>query len=268
MSKYPKILIVAVDYNSNDYTESFLNSLNKLKNRDCFYVHIAFTGKQKIESNYESINFHFFDNIGYFNAIDKVLKSINYKDYNFIITCNNDIKILSNDLYYKLIEDNKNYDVIAPDIINDFGVHQNPHILSVPTNLNLILYNIYCYNHYFTKILLKTKHWLSQNKYKSKMESPPSSFIYSPHGAFIIFNKSYFEKGGVIDTGFFLYGEENSIGAICREKGCKVYLNNKIKILHHEGVSTGKKFNYFKWKEHKIAFKYISKTYSDFKLFK
>jgi len=88
--------------------------------------------------------------------------------------------------------------------------------------------------------------------------------IFSPHGAFIILNKSYFDKGGYIDTGYFLYGEESSLSAQANILGLSVGFVPDLLIQHWENISTGKRFTRSKFQFQKDAYKYIRYKYPDF----
>jgi len=90
--------------------------------------------------------------------------------------------------------------------------------------------------------------------------------IYAPHGAFIIFSKSYFSKGGIIDDGYFLYGEENSTAAQAAKLNMKIGYVPEIKLIHKESMSTGKGLNKKKYAFQKQAFNYIKKKYTIFKI--
>jgi hypothetical protein len=63
--------------------------------------------------------------------------------------------------------------------------------------------------------------------------------IYAPHGAFIIFTKSYFESGSSIDFGLNLFGEEIFVAEECRKNNLNVYYEPQISVHHAEHVSTG-----------------------------
>lgn len=259
-----KILIIAVDYNSNSYSKKLIHSVDELSDREQIDLHIAFTGDDHLDENITVYKKHAFNNIGYFPAARKVLDSIyDIKEYEFIIICNNDIEILSKDLFYLLNSKiKKSLDVIAPSILNLDDLDQNPHRLCAPSKSTLMKYKIYFINFHLANFIN-----LFRKKIKSqKKKINESASIFSPHGAFIILRKSYFTKGGTIDNNFFLYGEEDSIGAICIEKNIKVAYESSIRIKHYESVSTGKGLSKFKWSEQKKAYRYIRKTYKPFKL--
>ena len=85
--------------------------------------------------------------------------------------------------------------------------------------------------------------------------------IFSPHGAFVIFTKNYFNNDGYIDDGCFLYGEENSIEAIVQQNNLKIGFIPQLKVLHFESVTTGKGLSKIKYGFQKEANKYIKIKY-------
>jgi len=62
--------------------------------------------------------------------------------------------------------------------------------------------------------------------------------IYAPHGSFIIFSREYFERGGSLKPGAFLYAEELFVAETCRRLGLKAVYWPVIQVAHDEHVST------------------------------
>lgn len=261
-----RILIIAVDYNSNFYSEKLIQSVEEMSDREKIDLHIAFTGNDQLEENILIYKKHSFNNIGYFPAAKKTFDSIcDINKYEFVIICNNDVQILSKNLFYLLNRKlKKSSDVIAPSIINLNDLDQNPHRMQAPTKIALIKYLIYFIDFRIATLI----NYFRKKTGTQKKKFYNSTSIYSPHGAFIIFRKSYFSKGGTIDSNFFLYGEEDTIGAICNEKNMQVVYEPSILIKHYESVSTGKGLSRFKWREQKKSYHYIKSQYKDFKILK
>ena len=64
--------------------------------------------------------------------------------------------------------------------------------------------------------------------------------IYAPHGCFIIFHRSYFDAGGSLDHGAFLFGEEVFVAETARRLGVKVSHDPRLGVIHHEHMTTGR----------------------------
>lgn len=256
-----KILLVAVDYNSNEFTKQLLTSIEGIENSEKFEVNIAFTGKAKLELR-KPHSHYYFENLGYFRAVNRILQEKKLNQYDSIIVCNNDIQILSNDLYTRVLGHINDFDVIAPTIINSNNYNQNPHRIYPPKTSTLLKYRVY-----FSSFMLGKIIFYLRSLKKPISRNLKSRQIFSPHGAFIIFKSTYFEKGGFIDTNFFLYGEEDSVAGICKTLGMKIFYDSEIFIRHFASVSTGNGLSKFKWLEQKKAHIYITRNYVDFKLF-
>ena len=180
-------------------------------------------------------------NLGYFGAFKYALNNyVNINDYQNIIISNNDILFKDTEFFNKLNAINFDYHILAPSIRTmNKGIQQNPHSLYPPGRTRNIGYKFYffCYCFaYLITVLSKIKSGISANR-KAQVEFT-SQDIYSPHGAFIIFNQKYFRDGGYIDTGYFLYGEEASVAAIAKQKSFSVIFYPELEVIHNEHQST------------------------------
>lgn len=259
-----RYLIITVDYNSNNFTRKFINSISKIVNKEEIDIYVVCNGNELYtdeKNNNLKINVIKTDNNGYFGAVKYVLDRIQKSLFDYIIICNNDIEILTNNFFKKLSK--VKYEIIAPRIKNLQDLDQNPHRLNPPSFKIKLFYKLYFINYalaYFINYVLS----LRRKKIKDRFNHNIERFIFSPHGSFIIFSKLFFEKGGYIDNNFFLYGEEDSIGSIAYQLNMKVLYYPQINLIHHESVSTGKSFSFFKWNEQKKSHKYIKKNYKIF----
>lgn len=201
-------------------------------------------------------------NLGYFGAAKFGMDKISFEYLDFIIICNNDLEIKSPDFFEILEGKLKIYDIIAPSTISLDGIEQNPHRERKPSAFRKFYYRIYFLSFSIAwlldKIIMFKKNFTNSAKVIQK-----ERLIYSPHGAFFIFNSSYFKSGGFIDTGNLLYGEEDSVAGQAEKLGLKIGFVPALKVLHYESRSTGKgvspsKFKYLKQSYHYILEKYPS----------
>ncbi len=85
--------------------------------------------------------------------------------------------------------------------------------------------------------------------------------IYAVHGSFIAIKKDYFEKGGSLRYGSFLYGEEIFLAEETRRIGLKTGVLSSICVMHNEHITTGK----IKGKRHmhylNESLRFLQKTY-------
>ena len=201
------------------------------------------------------------NNLGYFGGIKKGIDEEPIVGMDYIIVCNNDTQILAPDFFTLLEKKIDDYDIIAPSIRTLENIEQNPHRETRIKLSKKCYYRLYFFNYYFAIVLSKLVGFKKRKVRRNLLPSQIERKIFSPHGAFLIFNRSYFDKGGVIDNGYFLYGEEDSIAAIAILKNMSIGFIPSLKILHQESITTGKKLSKKKYQFQKKAHKYIRHNY-------
>jgi GT2 family glycosyltransferase len=85
--------------------------------------------------------------------------------------------------------------------------------------------------------------------------------IYAAHGAFLIFSRAYFEGGGYIDDGFFLYAEEFAVAEICRRLGLSVVHDPELRVIHSAHQSSGRMCTRTSFEQGKQGLDYALRTY-------
>lgn len=165
------------------------------------------------------------------------------------IVCNTDIVLPRNDLLRQLDlfhGGSRVSAVVAPAIVSSFSArNQNPHMRSRPTRVRMHLYKwIYRQPYLFwgyrslssiKQVLLR---WAATAQDGENLSEEPTT-IYSPHGAFIAFHRQYFEAGGSLDYGSFLFGEEIFVAETCRRLDLAIQYDRRLKIIHREHATTG-----------------------------
>lgn len=204
-------------------------------------------------------------NLGYFGGASYAFNYFDIKDYKFIIICNNDTKIDGSDFFIRLKEKIDLYDIIAPSIRTKKGIEQNPNIESGYTFARKIFNKLY-FSSYVFAVLLDS---LVTFKKRILIRVPKTGdekerLIFSPHGSFIIFNRSFFDKGGVIDKDLFLYGEEESLSAQAKNLKLKIGFVPSLMIIHDENTTTKRGLSKFKYDNQRFAHTYIENKYPDF----
>lgn len=260
-----KGLLIIVNYKSDEYSIEFIKRHIEINNEQVKLI-VVDNSNSKVLRNYIKdldTDIQYYspnNNLGYFGAAKWILDKIEYQTQDFVIISNNDVQILNKDFFRILENLLQKADVIAPSITNSFGKQQNPHRFIRLSKLHVLFWELYFTNYHIAKILLLLK-LLIHNKNKKNTLVLTETEIFSPHGAFIILASTFFKKGGYIDNGFFLYGEEDSIGYQCHERKMKVIFSPELKILHNESSSIGKKLSKTKYQFQKEAFKYIKGKY-------
>ena len=262
-------LIIIVNYKSDKYSVQFIKRYIELANKHISLYVVDNSNSVELKSFIDSTlqpKLYYFQakkNLGYFGAAKWLLTKIDYDISDFIIIANNDIRILNENFFHILKQKLKIYDIIAPSITTVDEIEQNPHRDKPYTFRRNILYKIYFSNYLIAKLISKIstfrKH-LPKNKRDINQEERE---IFSPHGAFIILSKSYFEKKGYIEDGYFLFGEEDSIAAIAQKNKMKIGFVPQLKILHFESKSMDKGLSKSKYNFQKKANKYINSKYPE-----
>jgi len=207
------------------------------------------------------------ENLGYLNGaqfgFDFYCKSNPVPD--FTILCNTDIVIEDNRFLEKLTHEasNKNAEVIGPKIISTLTFHDQNPMYKARLNIKKIKQLLFIYSYYPVYILYQLGAYLKRitKKLTYKNGKQTSGFVYAVHGSFLIFAKSFFEKGNTLRFPSFLYAEELFIAEQCLKSNSKIYYDSDLKIFHKEHSTSG----FFKNRKHiqwlKQSLNYIYHTY-------
>jgi GT2 family glycosyltransferase len=183
-------------------------------------------------------------NTGYFGAA--YLGLTNYLNQHkvypkAVIICNTDIS-LSPDFLIQLQQKltTGNFDILGPSIHSDFlNYYQNPYIINrIKTNklkfLHFISSNYFLYSLFTFYHVVKTKIKPGNGTQLTKATTP-----YAIHGSFMIFAKSFFEKGGTINYPSVLFGEEVFIAEQALQLKLNMIYEPSLQVEHHEHATTG-----------------------------
>lgn len=185
---------------------------------------------------------------------------------NWIIVCNHDLILPDVEFFSKLFSmEDRCVGVIAPriQVVAD-GADQNPFMRKRPAGAHWVWLRL-IYSHYlFTAI------WHSMSRVKracnnllkhifshDSVHLGTREEIYAPHGACMIFTKSFFDAGGYLDDKLFLYWEEISVSEICRSLKLPVVYEPTLRILHKEHQSIGDGITRFSYDCYKKSFDHI-----------
>jgi GT2 family glycosyltransferase len=190
-------------------------------------------------------------NLGYFGAANYAFDWLNVLegDPDWFVVSNPDIKIEAPDLLASLdglVEGaGKAPAVVAPAIISTRTARdENPYMLNRPSRARMRalawLYSSYCLTFCYQALsAVKKRLLLNLGGRPTLTNAPTVKSIYAPHGAFVIFHKSFFVDQGGLDYPGFLFGEEIWVAEQCRRLGLVVLYAPTIWVTHSGHETTG-----------------------------
>ena len=271
------ILIITVNYRNTSATEDFIHSLEKLhefRRVQLVIVDSASTNatKEELEALLHNSSLHtqiiYSDqNTYYWGGVALAIKHLKLEfsmGPKWLIACNNDILFTQQDFLKQLIAlDPDKYPVIGPTIYSSItGKNLNP-AMAKPINIIGKFYYSILFLNPKTARLIHIIRKMTQKLFYSvfKRSTPTSGKIYAPHGAFMIFSKHYFTRGGWIDDNFKLYGEEITTAEIASNNNLEIHFLPELEVSHVEHSSTGTNI-WQDWFYHaKETYKYLRKAY-------
>jgi GT2 family glycosyltransferase len=238
-----KILIITVNYNNSTLTVNLSENIHRVF--PCYDLFIVDNNSDDNDKavlkkiKYGTLIFNEY-NLGYFQAINVVLKEINIAAYSNIIICNNDV-MFDETFYFFLAK--KTYDkkifAISPRIYDMEGKDQNPMIGHRISGFKIVFYDIYFMNYYFGQLLYMT--WQFIKKFlREKKISNVSRIIFMGYGAIYILTASFFMNNRILDHPPFLMGEETFLACQINRAGGVIYYDKDLIVYHKDHSSCAK----------------------------
>jgi len=253
----PKALLVTVNFRQAECTLRLLNSVCQL---DGFAsCHLVIVDNDSGDGSAERIrqaasslsNLELLEspsNRGYFGgakwALDHYFARHGIPDW--VIVCNNDIVFDSPDFLDTLLaRDPRAQGILAPAVISGLtGFDSNPLIVKRPGRIRTLRYRFllstyrvaWC-TQWLAPLVRKGRHRLHKGR-SSRLNARTQ--IYAPHGSFVIFSRRFFEAGGFIDDGCFLYAEEFGVAEMCLRLGLPIIHDPELRVSHNDNQTTGR----------------------------
>jgi len=253
---------VILNYKSVEYTISLLKDLKSQEWFDQIKIYVVDNNSEdesieKLKNIKKNINFKLIiadKNLGFARGHNLGIQQALKDENQFVICSNADISLEKQNEFLKKIvliyNKHPNIGIMAPNIYNLDGVYQNPFKeirfskkeifkmkLFYLTNFYKLYYFIRIYLLYNIITKLAKKKAINNIK-KNKLKK--SSYIYAPHGSFLIFTPAYFKYYKGFDENTFLYCEEFILAERLRKKNLKCFFESSLKVLHKESKSTDK----------------------------
>lgn len=264
-----KIYFICVNYNNTEITINYIKSIHFLINLDYFRISIIIVDNNSKKSEFIRLTDYISDyteinlirneiNVGYFGGLNLGIKNIDITDTQFVIIGNNDIefdKCFLQELYLMNGIKRETY-VLAPNIINLDGDHQNPVSVNRLSYIRRLWLDIYHLNYYIgiplyfliEKFRKKTNQ-SSKNQIENKL---PISIAY---GACYILTEFFFLSFKKLDDSVFLYGEEALLSNQVRSVGGIILYCPNLIVHHSEHKSISKVEPKYLYKSKKDAYK-------------
>jgi GT2 family glycosyltransferase len=279
MTEKAKALIITVNFRQDECTRRFLNSAAKMDGfAQCYFLIVDNNSSDDSLSNLRSASAGFANvellgsrhNEGYFGAARWALRRYleDHSAPDWVVVCNNDIVFDDPKFLSQLLErDPDAAGVVAPTIISGVtGYDENPSIRCRPSQIRMWRYRFWLTNFY----LMWFKQWLSpvirKIRYKflgwtAASGKSTRSAVYAPSGAFLIFGSRFFEAGGFIDDGAFLYAEEFRVAEMCRQLRLPVLHDPQLRVWHQGSQSTGRLLTRSVFLHQRDSFRYALTRY-------
>lgn len=209
-------------------------------------------------------------NLGYFGgaayALREHLKTHPLPDW--VIVSNPDVEFRDDDALRRVCDVRRGEEpaVIAPSIRTiDTFVDQNPYMRVRPSRFRMRL-NSWLFSSYPVDVVYQGLSWIKHRaldgmtKQRPAGETSPAK-IYAPHGSFIALHRSYFERGGTLDYGAFLFGEEIFVAETARKLGLTVMFEPSIVLEHTERSTAAGLWNRDTSRYRRQASRYLARNF-------
>jgi len=280
MSTVPQALIITVNFRQPDCTLAFLRSVAQLEESSrchCIVVdnNSGDASTARIESeigqfrNAELLASQ--ENRGYFGAakwaLDRHQRAHGLPDWT--IVCNNDIVFDRRDFMTELFaREPQSAGVFAPTVISQrSGLDSNPMIARRPGPLRILRYRFLLSNYHVACLVQKMSPFVRRHRDQlrglwSRARHGPKQ-IYAPHGSIFVFSRSFFECGGYLDEGSFLFGEELAVAETCVRIGLPIIHEPRLHVVHKDSQTTGTVLTREMYRYQKRGLQYAISRYLD-----
>jgi len=269
------IVFIVTNYNNTQFTESMINSLEKVKGLTFTFVVVDNASvieesekldKLSVSTNNSLVVIKSKENVGYFEGLNIGIRyaraELTLVDY--YVVGNNDLEF--SEAFAEQMEVSKvilnKYPVVSPNINMLDGTPQNPHVISAISKKREFIYDLYHSSYIMAGIIVrvaKLTHRFTDRK--DEQQHAVAQEIYQGYGACYILGPKFFECFSELDAPTFLMYEEFFLAKQLEAKGFKTYYEPEIHVMHHCHASTGTLPGKFRWQlsknAHKVYRKYI-----------
>jgi len=269
-----EVLLICVNYRKPVETQHFVSSARDQTLNASLRVIVVDNSPQPTIIDTDTADLKTFapgKNLGYFGGAAAALKEHlkNREMPRWVIVSNPDVFFPSRDVLQRLLDSHRGDEpaVIAPSIrtLNSF-VEQNPYMRLRPNRWRMRL-NSWIFSHYPVDAVYQGLSWVKHRTLDGVTKEPVRANaalpekIYAPHGSFIALHRSYFEKGGTLEYGAFLFGEEIFVAETARKLGLTVLFEPSIVIEHTERSTRHGLWNRDTSRYRRQALRYLTRNF-------
>ena len=132
--------------------------------------------------------------------------------------------------------------VVAPAIVSDLsGSDQNPFLERRPSRHTVLRWRVQFATVPVARLVVALGRLGSSVRrlVRRRTTSGVARTVYAPHGSCLVLPAAYFDRGGTLDHGAFLFGEEITVAERARALGLPVRYEPAVVVRHAEHRSTG-----------------------------
>lgn len=262
----PRVVIIAVNYHSDDASMAWLADLNRIlgPGREQAAVVIVdntvredsedFFGRLRVADR-QVIALKAPGNLGYFGGahwgwVQWQSRSGGHSP-DWVMVSNVDVAFASNDFFARLLATcyPEATGVVGPTIVSQARHGDwNPKMTNRPSRRRMHAYKLLYLSRWLLNLYeqgVRIKYALATLLRRTPgpdQSAPAAGFreIYAPHGACILFAAEYFRRGGDLCYPSFLFGEEVFVAETARRLGVKVLYDPGLRMTSQDHVSTGR----------------------------
>jgi len=246
-----KILFLLVNYFNEEEVRTFINEQLQPAKNDFIDIVVTNNGSHdtssldKIKDKYSAITLlNSGSNLGYFGAANLGLTHYLNRHGIYpraVIICNTDIKLAPD--FFTILQNKlatQPFDILGPAIYSTFlKHHQNPYIINRISkgklkSLHFVSSSYLLYSLFTVYHLIKTR-----LKGNITPKTDDTLHPYAVHGSFMIFNRTFFEKGATINYPSVLFGEELFIAEQALKLHLDIVYEPSLQVEHNEHATTG-----------------------------
>jgi len=279
----PKLLVICVNYNSDSDAVALANDFLQQSASKVIQVIVAdntargTTNPEMVLPGHHNGQVSVFSsgsNLGYFGAAAAAFAAYREKHPvpDWVAVSNADLSIPYRTFVSRLLEDDpSSCGIVAPSIRSSVtGRDQNPYMRDRPSSSRMHFYKAVFSSKLMSRFYLLLSNLKQSLRLSASVSGPgpvsssPKSTpteIYAPHGSFVLFGRRYFEAGGTLNHGTFLYGEEIFVAETARKLQLPVHYNRDLALVHREHTTTASVKSDVLFQYRKDAARYCADTF-------